>query len=74
MFCRVIQASLLGCLIMFGLGGCFARNGKLTFRDDGAAHYQRVASELEYPDVTAGKASQECTVPPLVLSLEHEPE
>ena len=50
------------------------RNGKLKFKDTGGHHYQRVATELEYPDVTAGMASQDCTAPPLVLSLEHEPE
>jgi outer membrane protein TolC len=69
---QAIHASLLASLILIGLGGCFARKGKLTFKSN-PAPYQRIASEIEYADVAAGKASQEWTAPPLALSLDREP-
>jgi outer membrane protein TolC len=72
MFCRAIHASLWASLIVVGLGGCFARRDKLVFKNN-PAPYQRVASEIEYPDVAPGKASQEWTAPPLALSLDREP-
>jgi outer membrane protein TolC len=72
MFRPVAHISLLASLMVIGLGGCSARQGKLTFKHD-AAHYRHVASQIEHPDVAPGKASQEFTAPPLVLSLEQEP-
>ena len=72
MFRQAIHVLLFASLILIGLGGCFARPGKLTFKND-PSPYQRVASQIEYPDVAPGKASQEWTAPPLALSLEDEP-
>jgi len=73
MICQRFPALLMTGLITIGLSGCFARQDKLNFKTN-PVPYQRFASEIEYPDVAPGKASQEWTAPPLVLSMAREPD
>jgi outer membrane protein TolC len=72
MCCRATDISLL-VLTIFGLTGCFARHSNFKFNNETAPHYHHVATQIEYPDAAAPRASNECTAPPLVLSTEREP-
>jgi outer membrane protein TolC len=72
--CRhVSHISVLVVLALIAPTGCFTRHSGFKFNDDVAPHYHHVATQIEYPDAAAPKATNQWTAPPAVLSLQQEP-
>jgi len=69
---RAILALSMLSLIIVGLTGCFARHSQITFNTE-SSHYQKLATQTEYPDVSGAEPNHDLIAPPHVLSMETEP-
>ncbi|MDZ4821526.1 MAG: TolC family protein [Planctomycetota bacterium] len=70
---RLVRQTAILCTLAIGLSGCTAPS-TFKFEDsEDISHYQRVATEIEYPDVNECSAEQLHTPVPMSLDSSGEP-